>query len=130
MRIPTLGLAATLAASIALIASGGCALLIPPSWQPGAPLPLAGDVDTTLAEADAGTSADGTPLNPETLSDEQLLLLVEHDRNRLIELAAQEQQMSNPELREIANRLPLLLRELENRGAEPPGSRIRHPVIR
>jgi hypothetical protein len=121
MRIPQAGIAAILAASIA---STGCALLIPPSWRAGAPLPLAGPIDTTMAAAgDAG-------IDPSTLTDERLLVLVEHDRNRLVEIATRVEPASDLELREIANRLPLLLRELESRGTSLPGSRIRHPVIR
>ncbi len=110
-----------LAASIAWT---GCALLIPPSWRGRAPLPLAGPVDTSEApESPAG-------LDPTSLSDEQLLRLVESDEKRLVEIATQTEPPSEQELREIANRLPLLLRELENRGTRLPGSHVRHPVIR
>ena len=125
MRIPKAVAAVILAASIAWT---GCALLIPPSWRGRAPLPLAGAVDTTAAAARA--SAGDPAIDPSTLTDERLLLLVERDRNRLVEIATHVERASDPELREIANRLPLLLRELESRGAPLPGSRIRHPVIR
>ncbi len=129
MPIPKAGIAAILAASIAWT---GCALLIPPSWRGRAPLPLAGAVDTTVAAArtPTGASTADAAIDPSTLTDERLLLLVEHDRNRLVELASHVERASDPELREIANRLPRLLRELESRGTLLPGSRIRHPVIR
>ncbi len=125
MPIPKAGIAVILAASIAWT---GCALLIPPSWRGRAPLPLAGAVDTTVTPTSA--SAADAAIDPSTLTDERLLLLVEQDRNRLVELASHVERASDPELREIANRLPRLLRELESRGTLLPGSRIRHPVIR
>ena len=127
MRIPKPGIAAILAGSIAWT---GCALLIPPSWRAGAPLPLAGPVDTTIAAASIGASAGDAALDPSTLTDERLLEIVEHDRRRLIEIATHLEPASDPELRAIASRLPLVLRELESRGTPLPGSRIRHPVIR
>ena len=64
------------------------------------------------------------------LSDEKLLQLVESDEKRLVEIATQTEPPSEQELRAIANRLPMLLRELESRGTPLPGSHVRHPVIR
>jgi len=110
-----------LAASIAWT---GCALLVPPSWRERAPLPLAGPVDTSA------TPAETAGLDPASLSDEKLLQLVESDEKRLVEIATQTEPPSEQELRAIANRLPMLLRELESRGTPLPGSHVRHPVIR
>jgi hypothetical protein len=120
MRSPKAGISWMLAAAVACT---GCALLLPPSWRSPAPLPLAGPVDTTTP------SARETGLDPSTLTDDRLVFLVESDQNRLVEIATQAEPPSHEELREIANRLPLLLRELDKRGTRRPGSRIRHPVI-
>ena len=121
MRIPKAGIAAILAASIAWT---GCALLLPPSWRGRAPVRLSGSLDASPV-----TTADAT-LDPSSLTDEQLRLLVEQDRDRLIELATQDERDSERELREIADRLPLLLRELESRGTPSPEPPSRKPVDR
>lgn len=113
MRQPKARLCWILAASIAWT---GCALLVPPSWRGRAPLPLAGPVDTGAAsESPAG-------LDPASFSDEKLQHLVDSDEKRLVEIAAQTEPPSEQELREIADRLPALLRELENRETRQPGS--------
>ncbi len=121
MRIPHTGIALILAASIAWT---GCALLLPPSWRGRAPVPLAGAVDSNPASA-----ADAT-LDPSSLTNERLLQLVEQDRSRLIEFATQVERASESELRAIADRLSLLVRELESRGTPVPGSPNPQPVTR
>ena len=121
MQVPKAGIATILAASIAWT---GCALLLPPSWRGRAPVPLAGALDPSPA------SAANASLDPSSLTNERLLLLVEQDRSRLVEIATQAERAGDPELHEIANRLPVLLRELERRGTPLPGSPSHQPVSR
>lgn len=121
MRIPKAGIAAILAASIAWT---GCALLLPPSWRGRAPVRLSGSLDASPV-----TTADAT-LDPSSLTDERLRLLVEQDRSRLVELATQDERGNQRELREIADRLPGVLRELESRATPPPESPSPEPVSR
>ena len=108
----------------------GCAMLIPPSWRAHAPVPLAGPIPALNPEA----SAEATEWA--SLSNEQLLRLVQADHDRLVEIASAEAAgphatpESEAELRAIADRLPALQAELVARGAGGPGSRTRHPVIR
>jgi hypothetical protein len=108
----------------------GCALLVPPGWRARAPIPLSGDMPP--ARASAGLPAEELA----ALSDDELLARLDRDRERLVELAGQPGQgpLASPEsereIREIADRLPVLQREIAERGAAPRGSRIRHPVIR
>jgi hypothetical protein len=108
----------------------GCALLVPPGWRARAPIPLAGDMPP--ARSSAGLPAEELGALP----DDELLARIQRDRERLVELAGQTGQgpLASPEfereIREIAERLPVLQHEIAERGAGPPGSRIRHPVIR
>jgi len=114
--------------SCAGLLGSGCALLIPSSWRGSAPIPLAGPIDP--AELDGPAAEDLA-----RLSDEELRARVAADRERLSEIASTaetapfETPEAEAELREIANRLPRMQRELESRGGGGAGSRIRHPVI-
>jgi hypothetical protein len=132
-------------ASIALllcagVLGSGCALLLPESWRGRAPIPLAGPIDPAELDGPGSGGADDLA----TLSDEQLHAIVEADRARLVEIASADDSgvvatteggpdrrpEATAELREIADRLPRLQRELDRRGGGPSSSRIRHPVIR
>jgi hypothetical protein len=101
-----------------MLASSGCALLIPPSWRGRAPIPLAGPIGAD--GMDAAASEQGPP-EPSQLSDERLELLIDADQERLVELASHtgtgpaERQRTETELREIADRLPRLQHELDRR---------------
>ena len=118
------------------LGTSGCALLLPPSWRGRAPVPLAGPISASELHGTTLDGAGGIPIDPAELSDERLLSIVESDRRRLIEIAseADEGPLATPEseaeLREIANRLPLLQHELDSRATTRKGSSIRHPVIR
>lgn len=110
------------------LGASGCALLIPPSWRGRELVPLAGPI----SESELTTAPLG---NPAELSDERLLMMVEADQNRLVEIAsdagkAPHATRESEELREIAKRLPRLQDELESRGTTRAGASIRHPVIR
>jgi hypothetical protein len=108
----------------------GCALLVPPRWRARAPLPLAGDMPPARASAELPAE------ELARLSNEELLARIDRDRERLVALASRPEPgaLASPEsereLREIAGRLPVLQRELLERGTAGPGTRIRHPVIR
>ena len=110
------------------LGASGCALLIPPSWRGRELVPLAGPI----SESELTTAPLG---NPAELSDERLLMMVEADQRRLVEIAsdagkAPHATRESEELREIAKRLPRLQDELESRGTTRTGASIRHPVIR
>ena len=112
------------ALSLALLGSG-CALLVPPSWRPRAPMALAGPIQPDGEATAAATSA----------STEDLSRAVAADRSRLLELVSDPTRAliggpSEDELRDIAGRLPHLQNELAERVDGESGARIRHPVIR
>jgi len=115
---------------LALTQAGCCALLVPPSWRPRAPIPLAGPMPPPEAVASGEDSSDLT-----SLSDAQLDARLDAAREQLVglTLAARDPGAgagSEREMRELAEQLPLLQREKRARGSAGPGSRIRHPVIR
>lgn len=103
----------------AAIFSSGCALLIPPSWRGRAPLPLAGPLEEGALD---GSGVDEAELA--AMSDEDLARRVEADRRRLEEIASRPgegplaDETSEAELRELADRLPRLQRELARRRGE------------
>lgn len=111
------------------LGASGCALLIPPSWRGRELVPLAGPI----SESELTTAPVG---NPAELSDERLLMMVEADQRRLVEIASDAGKAphatreSEELLREIAKRLPRLQDELESRGTTRAGASTRHPVIR
>ncbi len=113
------------AALVVALLSSGCALLVPPSWRPQAPMALAGPIQL---DGEASDFADSS-------STEELSAAIAADQLRLIEIVSDPARApiggpTEGELRDIAGRLPHLQNELSERDDAESGARIRHPVIR
>jgi hypothetical protein len=108
-----------------------CALLVPPSWRQGADVPLAGPIDPPVQVPEPGERS-----AEEEQEIAAMRAQLERDRARVLEIMSAEELPAlveigeESELRELADRIPRLQRELRARGERRDGTRIRHPVIR
>ena len=106
----TRGAALMRGAALVLIGTTlGCALVVPPTWRPRAPVRLAGPLATELPSTPTGERA-------------AIVAAIAADQRELVAIVSEpSQDPSDTKLRAIADRLPALQEELRVTGREQPG---------